>query len=94
MSKILLSDLKAYCRSMELIFKESFKYHQTSLEKFWENSSINVAIEENIKSHFNNLKNVSTNDLALAVKESYERASMVPQSLKVYAMTSSENTNC
>ncbi|EEB14442.1 conserved hypothetical protein [Pediculus humanus corporis] len=91
MSKILLSDLKAYCRSMELIFKESFKYHQTSLEKFWENSSINVAIEENIKSHFNNLKNVSTNDLALAVKESYERASMVPQSLKVYAMTSTKS---
>lgn len=83
-----MNDVRAACRAFELVFKEYVNYHQSNLEKVWENSSVKIAIEEKSKNCQKNLKNLEKENVVHALREFSERISMIGHSLRVYVTTS------
>ncbi|KAK6621378.1 hypothetical protein RUM43_011684 [Polyplax serrata] len=88
MTKNLLNDLKAGCRALDLVLRESIKHHHNTLDRIVDNSSVRAAVNDIFRNCRECIHSITTEDLSRSLNESLERASMVPQSLKVYVTTS------
>lgn len=88
MTKNLLNDLKAGCRALDLVLRESIKHHHNTLDRIVDNSSVRAAVKDMFRNCRECIQSITTEDVSRSLNESIERASMVPQSLKVYVTTS------